>query len=170
MAHLPDLNGCNDRRRFLLSMQPIVHAMEERRRRNEEEAVRYTRCMARKEDDHAGKGNGGVWKGYCYYDADTGIHILAKEYQCRYIAMINASRQKCRRLLHHPEGEVGEVGEKERRYDDDAESFTNDNTRLATSGNSNDAIIAILDCNVGRRLPARRREVQNERNNRLPRQ
>ena len=96
-----------------------------------------------------------VWKGYCYYDADTGIHILAKEYQCRYIAMINASHRKCRQLLQHPEREVGEVGEKECRYDDDAESFTNDNTRLATSGNSNDAIIAILNCNVGQRLPAR---------------
>ena len=60
MAHLPDLNHRNDRRRFLLSMQPIMRVMEERRRRNEEEAVRYTRCMARKEDHHVGKGNGGV--------------------------------------------------------------------------------------------------------------
>ena len=85
----------------------------------------------------------GMWKGYCYYDADTGIHI----------AMIDASRQKCRRLLHHPEGEVGEVGEKECHYNDDAESFTNGNTRLATSRNLNNAIIVILNY-IGRRLPA----------------
>ena len=63
MVHLPDLNNSNDRQRFLLSMQPIVRVMEERRRRNEEEAVRYTRCMARKEDDHAGNRNGGDVEG-----------------------------------------------------------------------------------------------------------
>ena len=57
--------------------------------------------------------NGGVWKGYCYYDTDTGIHIPAKEYQRRYVAMIDVSYRKCRRSLHHPEGEVvEEVGEK----------------------------------------------------------
>jgi len=169
MAHLPNLNDRDYRQRFLLSMQPIMRVMEERRRRNKEEAIRYTRCMVRKEDDHVGKVNGGVWKGYCYYDTHTGIHIPAKEYQRRYVAMIDASRRKCRRSLHHPEGEVvEEVGEKEHRYDDDAKSFANDNTRLATRGDSNDAIIAILNCNVGRRLPVQRQEVQNERNNRLP--
>ncbi|KAL3772921.1 hypothetical protein ACHAW5_005905 [Stephanodiscus triporus] len=151
-AHLPDLNDRDKRRRFILSMQPIVRVMEERRRSDEEEAVRYTRCVARKEDEHVGKKAGGG-KGYRYYDADTGINIPAEEYQCRYVAMIDASRRKRRRSLHHTDGVVGEVGEEERCCDDDAESFADNNIRLAAGGISNDAIIKVLDRHVSEDCP-----------------
>ena len=121
--------------------------------------------MRKEEDDD----NVGM-KVHHYYDADdAGINIPFEEYQRRCFAMIDASRWKRRRAHHYPEDGVGEVGEEERhRCDDDAESFADDNTRLAAAGggDSNNATITVLDRkNVGSEDCPRRDDEKGETTN-----
>lgn len=69
---------------FILKVQPIVQALEDRKQLDLLEAEESTRCRAMK----VGK------EGFCYYDVKSGEQIEAKEYKLRYVAMLDEKRRK----------------------------------------------------------------------------
>ena len=70
--------------KFILKVQPIVQALEDRKQLDVLEAEESTRCRAMK----IGK------EGFCYYDVNTGEQIEAKEYKLRYATMLDEKRRK----------------------------------------------------------------------------
>jgi hypothetical protein len=69
---------------FILKVQPIVQALEDRKQLDVLEAEEFTQCHVVKVDK----------EGFCYYDVSTGEQIEAREYKLRYAAMLDEKRQK----------------------------------------------------------------------------
>ena len=106
---LPDLTNAINRSAFLRNIQPIIHAMEARKKIDIEDAICATRCEVRKEEDDdvtsVAKKKGSR---YCYFDVDIKEKVSTEEYRQRYTAMIIESRrrrcmrvQQQERLQHH---------------------------------------------------------------------
>lgn len=72
---------------FILKLQPIVQALEERKQLDVLEAEEFTQC-------HVVKSNKVGREGFYYYDVSTGEQIEAKEYKLRYAAMLDEKRRK----------------------------------------------------------------------------
>lgn len=69
---------------FILKVQPIVQALEDRKQLDVLEAEEFTRCRVMK----VGK------EGFSYYDVSTGELVEAKEYELRYAAMLDEKLRK----------------------------------------------------------------------------
>lgn len=114
---LPDLTNAVNRSAFLCRIQPLVQAMEERKKSDIEEALCATRCEVRKEEDGIVSVSKKKGSRYCYFDLDRKDKVPTEEYQRRYTAMIIESRRRrCMRVAqqHHYDNDRGEC-----RYDDD---------------------------------------------------
>jgi len=97
---LPDLSNAINRIAFLRRIQPIIHAMEARKKIDIEDALCATRCEVRKEEEDdvasVAKKKGSR---YCYFDVDIKEKVSTEEYRQRYAAMIIESRRRrCMRV------------------------------------------------------------------------
>jgi len=78
----------DNKEEFLSRVQPIVREMERRKQKDAMDTRLATGCEARKDD-----GRGG---GYRYYEVDGGKMVRSKEYERRYVAMLDERRRKRR--------------------------------------------------------------------------
>jgi hypothetical protein len=95
------VNDMSNERDFLSRIRPIVLAMEETRRIENDSVIEFTRCEARKGRIDDGGGVGGAGIGYRYRDVDTGLTVGEDEYRRRYEDMIASTRRGRRRMEHH---------------------------------------------------------------------
>ena len=95
---LPDLTNAINRSAYLRRIQPLVQAMEVRKKIDIDEALCATRCEVRKEEDEEDEVAASVSKKkgsrYSYFDVDRKEKVSVEDYQRRYTTMINKSRQK----------------------------------------------------------------------------
>ncbi|KAL3760517.1 hypothetical protein ACHAWU_001852 [Discostella pseudostelligera] len=86
-GHATNKNYTQSKEEFVLKVQPIVQAMEDRKHLDVLEAEKYTNCHVVKDVDKRGGG-------FCYSDVNTGEEIEAQDYKLRYAAMLYEKRRR----------------------------------------------------------------------------
>jgi len=88
---------------FILKVQPIVQAMEDRKHLDVLEAEKYTNCHVVKDVDKRGGG-------FCYSDVNTGEEIEAQDYKLRYTAMLDEKRRRRKEMAADNDDDCDENG------------------------------------------------------------